>query len=87
MTIWFRICKKDSELITEVLKSIEFMDLKIDHKKNNNDEQIFSTNDLNISAFAFDTNEELVVARETKKIIQSLISYRLLKIIYPRWPI
>jgi acetate kinase len=42
----------------------------LDPERNRNQETIISAPDSSISALVLDTNEELVVARETLKIIQ-----------------
>ncbi len=66
------IGQRDSELREDVLKSLAFLGMKLDNIKNRGNEQIISATDSKISALVLETNEELVVARETKKVIEEL---------------
>ena len=53
-----------------VCKKLEFMGVKIDHEKNNirGKEATVSTDDSKIRVMVVPTNEELMIARETKRI-------------------
>jgi acetate kinase len=64
------IGQRDVELREEVLNSLIFTGVIIDHKKNKNNETIISSTLSRIKVLVIDTNEEIVVARETKKIIK-----------------
>ncbi len=57
-----------------ICEHLEWMGVKIDSEKNNiRGEQIeISSNDAKIRTFIIPTNEELVIARDTKKIVESL---------------
>lgn len=65
------IGQRDSELREEVISSLAFLGMKLDIQKNNNNEKIISTYDSKIKALVLDTNEEIVVARETVKVINT----------------
>jgi acetate kinase len=66
------IGQKDSDLRAKVLNSLEFLGMEIDSEKNENHDQIISGSTSKIKALVLDTNEEIVVARETLKVIQEL---------------
>ena len=53
-----------------VCKKLEFMGVKIDHDKNNirGKEAVVSTDDSKVKVVVCPTNEELMIARETKRI-------------------
>ncbi|MCL5020273.1 MAG: acetate/propionate family kinase [Bacteroidetes bacterium] len=63
------IGEHDSELREEVLTSLGFMGMKLDRERNDRDDQVISADHSKIKALVIETNEELVVARETKKVI------------------
>ncbi len=63
------IGQKDSELREEVLNSLTFIGMKLDFEKNNSSEKIVSADDSKIKALVIETNEEIVVARETVNVI------------------
>ena len=58
----------------DVCSYLEFLGLKIDDEKNNTrgKESVISTEDSKVKVLVVPTNEELVIARDTKKIIESL---------------
>jgi len=64
------IGQKDCELREEVLNSLSFIGMKIDLEKNNNNEKIISDVDSKVKALVLETNEEIVVARETVNVIK-----------------
>ena len=64
------IGQKDASLRKDVLISLEFLGLKLDNTKNSSHQRIITTDDSAITSLVLETNEELVVARETKKVIQ-----------------
>jgi acetate kinase len=63
------IGQKDVDLRSNVLKSLQFLGLDLDERRNQNHEQIISSDKSIIKALVLETNEELVVARETAKVI------------------
>ncbi len=66
------IGQRDAELREEVLKSLAFLGMKVDADKNGNNEEVISTADSKVRALVLETNEEIVVARETQKAIEDL---------------
>ncbi len=65
------IGQRDAALRYEVLKSLEFLGLRIDDSRNEKHETVISSDDSKIKALVLETNEEIVVARETLKVIIS----------------
>ena len=53
----------------KVLSNFEYVGLKIDKVKNERNEAVFSSSDSNVFAFTIPTNEEVVIARETFKLV------------------
>jgi len=68
------IGQRDAELRAEILKSLEFLGMKINIVNNNNNRTYISSNDSKIKTLVIETNEEIVVARETKKVIEKINS-------------
>jgi acetate kinase len=66
------IGQKDAALRAQVLTALNFLGLKLDETRNKNHEQIITATDSKITALVLETNEEIVVARETVKVIQPL---------------
>jgi acetate kinase len=61
----------------EVCKGLEYLGIKIDNKKNNglrSKEAIISTDDSKVTVMVVPTNEELVIAEDTERIIKSMSS-------------
>ncbi len=59
---------------TEICKGLEFIGLSIDEEKNRNlrgKEMIISRDSASVKAMVVPTNEELVIARDTEKIVSS----------------
>lgn len=59
----------------EVCKNLEYMGVKIDKSKNDNmrgKEMIISTDDSPVKVMVVPTNEELVIAQDTKEIVSSM---------------
>lgn len=67
------IGQKDAELRFEVLSSLAFLGLVVDNDKNEKHAPVISADDSKIKALVMDTNEEIVVARETVKVIESIV--------------
>jgi acetate kinase len=53
-----------------VLKNFTYLDLKLDSKKNEQNEFIITTKDSLVTVFVMATNEELEIATETKKVLK-----------------
>jgi acetate kinase len=63
------IGQKDAELRREVLSALAFLGLKLDAEKNAAHAPIISTADSTVKALVMETDEEIVVARETVLVI------------------
>ena len=64
------IGERDSELREEVLNALSFMGVIIERTKNKANETLISSPLSRMKALVIAANEEIVVARETKKIIE-----------------
>jgi acetate kinase len=63
------IGQNDPDLRQEVLSALGFLGLELDAEKNSAAEPIITTASSKISALVIQANEELVVARETFKVV------------------
>ena len=63
------IGQRDTELRLEVLRSLAFLGVNVDEKRNAVPETIISAADSAVKALVIETNEEIVVARETVRVI------------------
>lgn len=63
------IGQKDWKLRAEVLSSLKFLGFELNQKFNESSSQIISSEKSTIKALVLETNEELVVARETKNVV------------------
>lgn len=56
-----------------ILSKLEFMGVKVDPEKNNlrGKEAIISTDDSTVTALVIPTNEELMIARDTKRLVEA----------------
>jgi acetate kinase len=63
------IGQKDWALRESVLSSLKFLGLDLNKEFNESNRQIISSQNSKIFAMVLETNEELVVARETQKVI------------------
>ncbi|MCH7722349.1 MAG: acetate kinase [Bacteroidetes bacterium] len=61
------------EVRAEVCKDLEYMGLSIDKEKNNNNEDIISTDTSKIKVMRLQTNEELVIAMDTSEIVSEML--------------
>lgn len=61
--------QKDAALRGEVLRSLEFLGFRLDDRANEDHRERIDASDSAIAALVLDTNEELVVARETVRVI------------------
>jgi len=66
------IGQKDADLRNAVLSSLGFLGMKIDVEKNSRHAEIISAADSAITALVLETDEEIIVARETVKVITTL---------------
>jgi acetate kinase len=57
------------EVRTEVCKDLEFFGVQIDEKKNKSNEEIISKDSSKVKVMRITTNEELVIAMDTSKIV------------------
>jgi acetate kinase len=64
------IGQKDADLRKKVLLSLGFLGCEIDEEKNNHHEMHISTPTSAIRVLVLETNEEVIVARETMKVIK-----------------
>lgn len=64
------IGQKDADLRVQVLSALAFLGLELDRQKNASHAQIISTPASKIAALVLDTNEEIIVARETVQVIR-----------------
>jgi acetate kinase len=69
------IGEHNADLRKQVLSALGFLGIKIDQGKNQSNEQTISTDDSKIKALVLETNEEIVVARETVKVISKSKDY------------
>jgi len=60
------------EVRTEVCNDLEFFGIQIDKQKNNDNEEIISTDSSKVKVMRITTNEELVIAMDTDKIVMSI---------------
>ena len=58
----------------EICKGLEYMGVKLDPERNNvrGDEHLISADDSAVKVFVIATKEELMIARDTKAIVEKL---------------
>ncbi len=61
--------QKDAELRREILSSLEFLGFKLDSRANDESRECISDEDSKIAALVLETNEEIIVARETERVV------------------
>jgi acetate kinase len=66
------IGENSPEVRREVCNNLEFLGIKIDLEKNNKNEVSISSPDSKVSVFRIPTNEELVIALDTKKLVEKV---------------
>jgi acetate kinase len=59
------------EVRSEVCNDLEFLGIMIDEQKNKNNEEIISDSTSRVKVFRIPTNEELVIAMDTSKIVSN----------------
>jgi acetate kinase len=62
-----------TEVREEVCRNMEFLGIKLDKLKNENKETLLSDTSLPVKVFRIPTNEELVIAMDTAKIVSESI--------------
>ncbi|MFC1692669.1 acetate/propionate family kinase [Candidatus Latescibacterota bacterium] len=62
--------QKDSELRREILSSLEFLGFKLDEQANKENRERIDSKDSKIAALVIETNEELIVARESVRVVE-----------------
>ncbi|MEO8233345.1 MAG: acetate kinase [Ignavibacteriota bacterium] len=66
------IGENSKEVREEVCKEMEFLGIQIDDLKNQNSEEIISKENSKVSVMRIPTNEELVIALDTAKIVSGM---------------
>ena len=66
------IGENSKEIREEVCKEMEFLGIHLDDLKNENNEEIISTENSKVSVMRIPTNEELVIALDTAKIVSEM---------------
>lgn len=66
------IGENSSKVRAAVCEGLEFLGLNIDDIKNNNSEEIISADDSRVKIMKIPTNEELVIALDTAKIVHEI---------------
>lgn len=61
--------QNDSELRCEILSSLEFLGFKLDEQANKENRERIDSKDSKIAALVLETNEELIVARESVRVV------------------
>ena len=63
------IGQRDADLREQVLSSLGFLGLRLDQEANTSHREKIHLPDSSIQAWVLETNEEIVVARETQKVV------------------
>ena len=66
------IGENSKEIREEVCKEMEFLGIHLDDLKNQNADEIISTENSKVKVMRIPTNEELVIARDTAKIVSEM---------------
>jgi acetate kinase len=66
------IGENSPEVREEVCKGLEFLGIELDDQKNKNKEKIISKNSSRVPVLRIPTNEELVIARDTNRIVEEI---------------
>ncbi len=65
------IGENSSVIRREVCSNLEFLGIELDEEKNNSNNQIISDDNSKVKVFCISTNEELVIATDTEKIVSN----------------
>jgi acetate kinase len=68
------IGENSPEVREEVCKGLEFLGVELDDQKNKNKENIISKDSSPVPILRIPTNEELVIARDTNRIVEKIIA-------------
>jgi len=68
------IGENSTEVRTEVCSDLEFFGLTLDEQRNKANEEIISNNSSTITVMRIPTNEELVIAMDTDKIVSEMMA-------------
>lgn len=66
------IGENSPEVREEVCKGLEFLGIELDDQKNKNKEKIISKDSSRVPVLRIPTNEELVIARDTNRIVEEI---------------
>lgn len=66
------IGENSAKIRKEVCTDLEFLGIEIDDQKNNSKNEIISTDSSKVKVFCLPTNEELVIATDTEKIVSGI---------------
>ena len=66
------IGENSAEVRAEVCKNMEFLGIELDEEKNKNKEEIISKDSSKVPVLRVPTNEELVIALDTTKIVEEI---------------
>jgi acetate kinase len=66
------IGENSAEVRAEVCKNMEFLGIELDEERNNNKEEIISKDSSKVPVLRIPTNEELVIALDTTKIVDEI---------------
>jgi acetate kinase len=61
------------EVREEICSDLEYLGIKLDSLKNQNNEKIISDGSSKVKVFRIQTNEELVIALDTAKIVSESV--------------
>ena len=62
-----------TEVREEVCRNMDYLSIKLDTLKNESKEQIISDSSSKVKIFRIPTNEELVIAQDTQKIVSNKV--------------
>jgi len=65
------IGQKDAGLRSEVLSSLGFLGVQLDEDRNAAHEMVITTSESAVAALVLETDEEMIVARETVQVVNS----------------
>ena len=68
------IGENSSEIRRRICENTEYLGLKIDERRNTNNDKIISSENSKIVVRVMKTNEELMIARHSKNIVNKKVS-------------
>ena len=66
--------ENDRQVRKEVINGLSYLGIELDETKNQNNDTVLSTDSSNVKVYMIPTNEELVIAQETYRIVRPLIA-------------